>query len=115
MNEITLRNSTRILKFTQLLKLDFNEYSIWNYSRKKFHLSENDRPSIEEALEFLLAQGCIERVRRSGYYRLTSKGENFISWDLEKVEESTVDTAEGMEKGWLNWLIPTKIVKETSA
>mgnify|MGYP000207817715 CR=1 FL=1 len=114
MNEITLRNSTRILKFTQLLKLDFNEYSIWNYSRKKFHLTESERPLIAEALEFLLAQGCIERVRRSGYYRLTSKGENFISWDLEKVEESPVEMAEGMEKGWLNWLIPTKITKETA-
>ncbi len=113
MKEITLRNSTRILKFTQLLKLDFNEYSIWNYSRKKFHFQENDRPLIAETLEFLSAQGCIERVRRSGYYRLTSKGENFISWDLEKVEESPVETSEPVQKGWINWLIPTKIMKET--
>jgi len=104
MDEITLSNSTRILKFVQLLKLDFNEYSIWNYSRKKFHFSENDRPLIAESLEFLQAQGFIERVRRAGYYRLTVKGENFISWDLEKIQDPFMEAPVPEQKSWKSWL-----------
>ena len=114
MNEITLRNSTRILKFTQLLKLDFNEYSIWNYSRKKFHFKESDRPSITEALNFLLSQECIQRVRRSGYFKLTDKGANFISWDLEQFIETDIEVAEPAQKGWMSWLMPSSKVSTTA-
>lgn len=114
MNEITLRNSTRILKFTQLLKMDFNEYSIWNYSRKKFKFKERDRPLINEALDFLLAQDCIQKVRRSGYFKLTEKGSNFISWDLEKIEETEVKETKPAQKGWMSWLMPSTKVS-TSA
>jgi len=109
MNEITLSNSTRILKFLQQLKLDFNEYSIWNYSRKKFHFSENDRPLITESLEFLQAQGFIERVRRQGYFRLSTKGENFMSWDLEKIQDPFVEAPKPVEKSWRNWLQLSKV------
>ena len=104
MDEITLSNSTRILKFLQQLKLDFNEYSIWNYARKKFHFSENDRPSITESLTFLQTQGFIERVRRQGYYRLSAKGENFISWDLEKIQDPFVEAPKPVQKSWRSWL-----------
>lgn len=104
MDEITLSNSTRILKFVQLLKLDFNEYSIWNYARKKFHFKESDRPLITQSLEFLQTQGYIERVRRSGYYRLSAKGENFISWDLEKIEDPFVEASKPEQKSWKSWL-----------
>ncbi len=104
MDEITLSNSTRILKFVQLLKLDFNEYSIWNYSRKKFHLTESERPLIAESLEFLQNQGFIERVRRAGYYRLSVKGENFISWDLEKIEDPFVEAPKREQKSWRSWM-----------
>ena len=109
MDEITLSNSTRILKFVQLLKLDFNEYSIWNYARKKFHFKENERPLISESLEFLQTQGYIERVRRSGYYRLSSKGEDFISWDLEKIEDPFVEASKPEQKSWKNWLQLSKV------
>lgn len=114
MNEITLSNSTRILKFTQLLKMDFNEYSIWNYSRKKFKFKESDRPMIKEALDFLLAQDCIQKVRRSGYFKLTDKGSNFISWDLEKIVDTETKTEKPVQKGWLSWLSPSTKVS-TSA
>lgn len=114
MTEITLSNSTRILKFTQLLKMDFNEYSIWNYSRKKFKFKESDRPSIKEALDFLLTQDCIEKVRRSGYFKLTEKGSNFISWDLEKVVDTEIKEAKPVQKNWMSWLMPAPKVS-TSA
>ena len=104
MDEITLSNSTRILKFLQLLKLDFNEYSIWNYSRKKFHFREEDRYLIHQSLEFLRDHEYIVKVRRPGYYKLTEKGENFINWDLEKIEETQAKASMPIQKSWRNWL-----------
>lgn len=104
MDEITLTNSTRILKFLQQLKLDFNEYSIWNYSRKKFHFREDDRYLIHDSLELLRNEECIERVRRPGYYKLTEKGKNFISWDLEKSKQAIVASQKPVTKGWKSWL-----------
>lgn len=104
MDEITLNNSTRILKFLQQLKLDFNEYSIWNYSRKKFHFREDDRYLIHESMEFLRNHEYIVKVRRPGYYKLTEKGENFISWDLENIREINIQEPAVVQKSWKNWL-----------
>lgn len=104
MDEITLSNSTRILKFLQQLKLDFNEYSIWNYSRKKFHFREDDRYLIHESMEFLRNHEYIVKVRRPGYYKLTEKGQNFISWDLENIREVNSQEPAVVQKGWRNWL-----------
>ena len=102
MDEITLSNSTRILRFLQQFRMDFNEYSIWNYSRKKFHFNESNRPLITESMDFLQEQGCIERVRRPGYYKLTDKGKNFISWDLEKIQVTKQEETPE-PKSWRQW------------
>ena len=104
MDEITLSTSTRILQFLQPLKLDFNEYSIWNYSRKKFHFREENRYLIHESLVFLRNHEYIVKVRRPGYYKLTEKGENFISWDLEKIEKNQAEAPNVAQKSWRNWL-----------
>jgi len=104
MDEITLTNSTRILKFLQQLKLDFNEYSIWNYSRKKFHFRDDDRYLIHDSLELLRDEECIVKVRRPGYYKLTEKGENFISWDLEKTNQANLAVPKTAQKSWKSWL-----------
>ena len=109
MEEITLTNSSRILKFLQQLKLDFNENSIWNYSRKKFHFREDDRYLVHNSLEFLRDHEYIVKVRRPGYYKLTEKGENFISWDLEKIEDPLAETAKPEPKSWKNWLQLSKV------
>lgn len=104
MDEITLNNSTRILKFLQQLKLDFNEYSIWNYARKKFRFREEDRYLIHDSMELLRNEEFIEKVRRPGYYKLTEKGQNFISWDLEKSKQAIVASQKTVSKGWKSWL-----------
>ena len=104
MDEITLNNSSRILKFLQQLKLDFNENSIWNYSRKKFHFRDDDRYLIHQSLEFLRDNEYIVKVRRPGYYKLAEKGENFISWDLEKIQDPFMETPVPVQKSWKSWL-----------
>ena len=108
MDEITLTNTTRILKFLQAFKMDFNNYSIWNYSRKKFHLSESDRPLIDESLEYLETNGFVEKVRRPGYYRLTVNGENFKSWELENLRDAQTVGTEKVQSSWKKWLMPNK-------
>ena len=101
MDEITLSTSTKLLRFLQQFKMDFNEYSLWNYSRKKFHLSEANRPLIAQTMNFLQDQACIERVRRAGYFKLTEKGKNFISWDLENIVVEQKETP--APKSWKQW------------
>lgn len=108
MDKITKTNTARILKFLQAFKMDFNNYSIWNYSRKKFHFNETTRPLIDEAIEALEASGLIEKVRRSGYYRLSVKGENFESWELEDVKDAQVVGSEKVQNSWRKWLMPNK-------
>jgi len=109
MNNVTLTNSTRILKFLQSFKLDFNEHSVWSYSRKKYHDSASTKPLIAEAFAFLETTGYIEKLLQPGYYRLTEKGNNFTGWENEPLEERLVATAEPVQKGWINWLLPKKI------
>ena len=108
MDEITLTNATRILKFLQAFKMDFNNYSIWNYSRKKFHLSESNRSLIDDTIEFLETKGYIEKVRRPGYYRLTVTGENFESWEMENMQESISKEAMPKLNKWRQWLLSGK-------
>ncbi len=43
-------------------------------------------------------------MRRPGYYKLTEKGENFINWDLEKIEETQAKASMPIQKSWRNWL-----------
>jgi len=114
MDKITQTNTARILIFLQAFKMDFNNYSIWNYSRKKFHFNETARPLIDDAIESLEASGFIEKVRRSGYYRLSVKGENFESWELEDVNDAQVVGSEKVQKSWKKWLMPGK-TQETPA
>ncbi|MGB5322979.1 hypothetical protein [Lutimonas sp.] len=109
MDEITLNNSSRILKFLQQLKLDFNENSIWNYARKKFHFRDDDRYLIHQSLEFLRDNEYIVKVRRPGYYRLSEKGENFINWDLEKLEKANLEVEKPVQKSWMSWLQLSKV------
>ena len=108
MDEITQTNTTRILKFLQAFKMDFNNYSIWNYSRKKFHLSESTRPLIDDSVDYLETNGYIEKVRRPGYYRLTVNGENFESWELEDIKAAQAIGSEKVQNSWKNWLMPSK-------
>ena len=108
MDEITKTNTTRILKFLQPYKLDFNEYSIWNYSRKKFKDEANTRPLLNEAIEFLAEKGYVESVRREGYYRLTAKGKYFENWEIEKIDEIHSEIPKKVQKSWMNWLMPNK-------
>jgi hypothetical protein len=108
MDKITQTNTARILKFLQAFKMDFNNYSIWNYSRKKFHFNETTRPLIDEAIEAMEASGLIEKVRRPGYYRLSVKGENFESWELEDVKDAQVAGSEKVQNSWKKWLMPSK-------
>lgn len=109
MDEITLKNSSRILKFLQQLKLDFNENSIWNYARKKFHFRDDDRYLIHQSLEFLRDNEYILKVRRPGYYKLSEKGESFISWDLENLQKATPEVAKPAQKSWMSWLQLSKV------
>jgi len=108
MDKITKTNTARILKFLQAFKMDFNNYSIWNYSRKKFHFNESTRPLIDEAIETLEASEMIEKVRRPGYFRLTVKGENFVSWELEDVKDAQLVGSEKVQNSWKKWLMPSK-------
>jgi len=50
----------------------------------------------------------IEKVRRPGYYRLTVKGENFESWELEDVQDAQVVGSEKVQSSWKRWLMPNK-------
>lgn len=108
MDEITRTNTTRILKFLQPFKLDFNEYSVWNYSRKKFHDKACTRPLLNDAIDFLAEKGYIERVRRPGYYKLSEKGKYFMSWDLENIVETPVEEPEKVQSNWKKWFSPNK-------
>lgn len=111
MDEITKTNTTRILKFLQAFKLDFNNYSVWNYSRKKFRDEASTQPQIENAIEFLEENGLIEKVRRPGYYRLTVRGENFESWDMENIEETLSEAAMPKLNKWRQFLLFNKSEK----
>ena len=112
MDEITRTNTTRILKFLQPFQLDFNEYSVWNYSRKKFRDNACTRPLLNDAIDFLADKGYIERVRRPGYYKLTEKGKYFMSWDLENIEETPVEQPEKVQSSWKTWFSPNKSLWE---
>jgi len=102
MDNFTKTNTTRILKFLQPFRLDFNDYSIWNYLKKKYKDEANTKPHMYEAIEFLNDMGYIEKVRRPGYFRLTEKGKYFISWDLENIEEVPVEEVKTEHKSWIN-------------
>jgi len=108
MDEITKTNTTRILKFLQPYKLDFNEYSIWNYSKKKFKDEANKKHLLNEAIAFLAEKGYVESVRREGYFRLTAKGKYFENWEIEKIDEYHADIPKKVQKSWMNWLMPNK-------
>ena len=108
MDEITKTNTTRILKFLQPYKLDFNEYSIWNYSRKKFKDEVTTRPLLNKAIDYLALNGYVESVRREGYYRLTAKGEYFENWEIEKIDEIHAELPKKVQNNWMKWLMPNK-------
>lgn len=112
MNKITLINSTRILQFLQRFKLDFNEHSVWSYSRKKFHDSNCTKSLISEAFNYLITSGHIERTLQPGYFRLTKKGQHFKGWDNEHSEDHSI-VDKPIEKGWINWLLPRKKSKKS--
>jgi DNA-binding PadR family transcriptional regulator len=112
MEEITKTNTTRILKFLQAFKLDFSNYSVWNYSRKKFHDEANTQSQVDNAIEFLEENGFIEKVRRPGYYRLTVRGENFESWDMENIQETLSEEALPNLNKWRQMLLFNKKEKK---
>jgi hypothetical protein len=112
MDEITKTNTTRILKFLQQFKLDFSNYSVWNYSRKKWHDDANTQPLIDNAIEFLEENGYVEKVRRPGYYRLTVRGENFESWETENIEEALSEEALPNLSKWRQMLLFNKKEKK---
>jgi len=114
MDKITQTNTTRILKFLQSFKLDFSNYSVWNYSRKKFRDDACSWPLITEALTVLENKGYIEPVRQAGYYKLTNKGKNFQSWELEELVETKIEVAEKNQKNWMSWLIGSKPASSVS-
>jgi hypothetical protein len=113
MDNNTLINTTRILQFLQRFKLDFNEHTVWSYSRKKFHDSACTKVNISEALKFLELNGYIEKLIQPGYYRLSEKGNKFTTWDKEKTASELI-AAKPIQKGWINWLLPRKKAKESA-
>lgn len=107
MDDFTKSSTSRILLFVQQLMMDFNDYSIWNYSRKKYHDKASTRPMIVKSLSFLESKGYIQKVRREGYFRLTDKGQNFKSWDSENIPETQKEEARPAQKSWKRWLMPS--------
>ena len=105
MDEITKTNTSRILTFLQHFELDFNDYTLWNYSRKKFHERTSKKSEFAETLVFFEDQGWVEKVRRPGYYHLTEKGKNFEEWNLDEIHE---EVAEPAQNSWSDWLFSSK-------
>ncbi len=114
MDEITKTNTSRILKFLQPFKLNFNNYTVWTYTRKKFHYSPSNHPQILDAIAYLEADGYFEKLKKPGYYRLTEKGRNFDSWETEEMEKSLVEYPKQVQNSWRSWLTPTKDLQETA-
>ena len=103
MDEITKTNTSRILKFLQAFHLDFNDYSVWSYVRRKFRDAATTKPLIDESINYLEKNGWIERSRRPGYYRLTAKGKTFTSWEVELLKSNEEPESESVQKGWRSW------------
>ena len=100
MIEITRTNTSRILTFLQSFRLDFNDRTLWNYLRIKFHDSDLTRIEVDDTLDYLEENGYIEKVRREGYYKLTEKGQNFESWEAEDAKKAAESKKKSANDSW---------------
>ena len=107
MDEFTKSSTSRILLFVQQFMMDFNDYSIWNYSRKKYNDKASTRNMIGLSLSKLESLGYIQKVRRPGYFKLTEKGQSFKSWDSENIPPTYQEAVKTEKKSWKSWLIPS--------
>ena len=114
MVEITRTNTSRILTFLQSFRLDFNDRTLWNYLRIKFHEIYLTRIEVDDTIDYLEETGYIEKARREGYYKLTEKGQNFESWEIEDAKKATETKKKAVKESWWSSLFSSNTKGEVA-